>query len=128
MSEYEKENIVATFRSSLNSIFQEKLAKENWQEKVAKLAARVNIAVMVGKNDKAYLHVIVDNGKISVEPGKLDDANFELAATFETFFNVASGTANPIVMLLSGKLKTKNALKNLAKLLAIQKLLILEKV
>jgi len=32
------------------------------------------------------------------------------------------------MMLLSGKLKAKNALKNLSKLLMVQKLLILEKV
>ena len=127
MSEDEKENIIATFKSSLDSIFQEKLAKEKWREKIAKFSARVNIAIIIGENDKAYLHVIVDNGKITVEPGKLADANFELASTFEIFFNVASGTANPIKMLLSGKLKAKNAGKYLSKLLVIQKLLILEK-
>lgn len=127
MTEEEKENIIATFKASLDSIFQEKLSKETWRKKIAKFAARVNIAIQVENKDKAYLHVIVDKGTISAEPGKLDDANFELISNFETFFNIASRTANPIKMLLLGKLKAKNALKNLGKLLMVQKLLILEK-
>ncbi|MEX2684731.1 MAG: SCP2 sterol-binding domain-containing protein [Candidatus Sigynarchaeota archaeon] len=137
MNENEKNNITETFKASLDSIFKEKLAQEKWRKKLEKFNARVNLAVVCppdegagagAKEDKIYLHIIADKGALSVEPGKLDDADFELAASFEIFFNVATGDASAIKAMFSGALKTSGkVLKNISKLLFLQKLLILEK-
>ena len=137
MNDNEKSNVTETFLASLNSIFKEKLDQESWRKKLADFKARVNLAVVCppdegvaagAKEDKIYLHIIADKGALTVEPGKLDDADFELAASFELFFTVATGEANSIKAMFSGALKAKGqVLKNIKKLLLLQKLLILEK-
>nr|MDO8085974.1 SCP2 sterol-binding domain-containing protein [Candidatus Sigynarchaeum springense] len=137
MNENEKNNITETFKASLDSIFKEKLEQEKWRKKLENFTARVNLAVVCppdeaagagAKEDKIYLHIIADKGTLSVAPGKLDDADFELAASFEIFFNVATGDASAVKAMFSGALKTSGkVLKNIKKLLFLQKLLILEK-
>ncbi|HME50725.1 MAG TPA: SCP2 sterol-binding domain-containing protein [Candidatus Lokiarchaeia archaeon] len=127
MSEEEKANILATFRSSLDSIFQEKLTLEKWQTKLKNFNVRVNMVALVGPNDKAYLHVIIENGKITVDLGKLDDAEIEISALFDTFFKISSLQVNPLKMLITRKVKVKTSLKNLGKLLTVQNLMIIEK-
>jgi putative sterol carrier protein len=138
MNDDEKNNILATFKASLDSIFKEKLENEEWRKKLANYTARVNLAVVCPpdegaaagtKDDKIYMHIVADKGAIVVEPGKLDDAEFELAASFAIFFNVATGEASSIKAMFSGALKAKGqVLKNIKKLLFLQKLLILEKI
>jgi putative sterol carrier protein len=137
MNDDEKANIIATFKASLDSIFQEKLAQEKWRKKLQKFQARVNLAVTSAPDetssgpaalDKVYMHIIADKGTISVEPGKLDNADFELAATFELFFTVATGDASAVKALINGSLKASNALLKLNKLLLLNKLLVLERV
>ncbi len=130
MDEDEITNLVETFKASLDSIFQEKLESKPWQEKLQGFSARVNIAIVAKegiKIENIYVHIIANGLDISVTPGKLDDAEFELAASFETFFNIATGDANSILELLKGKLKVKNMLKNMKKVLFLNKLLVLEK-
>ncbi len=137
MNDNEKSNITATFKASLDSIFKEKLAQETWRKKLENFTARVNLGVVCppdegdaagAKEDKIYLHIIADKGALTVDPGKLDDADFELAASFALFFNVATGEASSIKAMFSGALKAKGqVLKNIKKLLFLQKLLILEK-
>jgi hypothetical protein len=135
MDEDEKNNILATFKASLDSIFKEKLEDEKWKKKLANFTARVNMAVVCPPDEdnksstaeKIYLHIVVDKGAITVGIGKLDDAEFELAASFALFFTVATGDASAVKALFSGALKATNMLKNLKKLLFMQKLLVLEK-
>ncbi|MBN2153754.1 MAG: SCP2 sterol-binding domain-containing protein [Candidatus Lokiarchaeota archaeon] len=136
MDETEKNNITETFKASLDSIFKEKLEQEKWRKKLENFTARVNLAVVCppdeanaggAKDDKIYLHIVADKGAISVEPGKLDDAEFELAASFALFFTVATGEASAVKALFSGALKATNMLKKIKKLLFMQKLLVLDK-
>ena len=129
MDQDEKNNIIATFKASLDSIFDEKLKQEKWKEKVNNFNAKVNFAVLVGdgNKEKIYLSLVSENGEVNLSPGMIDDADFELAATFDVFFNIATGEANAILALLMGKLKVKNLLKNFKKVLFLQKFLVLEK-
>ncbi len=136
MDENEKQNVLATFKASLDSIFKEKIEDEKWRKKLANFTARVNMAVVCPPDDNAakgspgekiFLHIICDNGAITVEPGKLDDAEFELSASFALFFTVATGESSAVKSLFSGALKATNMLKKIKKLLFMQKLLVLEK-
>jgi putative sterol carrier protein len=137
MNDDEKSNITATFKASLDSIFKEKLEDEKWRKKLATFTARVNLAVVCppdendansSKEDKIYLHIVCDKGTIAVEPGRLSDADFELAASFALFFTVATGEASAVKAMFAGALKASGTvLKNIKKLLFMQKLLVLEK-
>ncbi|NMC06294.1 MAG: SCP2 sterol-binding domain-containing protein [Candidatus Lokiarchaeota archaeon] len=135
MDEIERENVLATFKASLDSIFKEKLEQEKWKKQIDRFNARVNLGIVcppdesVGgvTEDKIYMHVVIDKGTIIVEPGRLDDADFELSASFAVFFTVATGEASAVKALFSGALKATRMLKNLKKLLFMQKLLVLEK-
>nr|MDO8118961.1 SCP2 sterol-binding domain-containing protein [Candidatus Sigynarchaeota archaeon] len=130
MDQDEINNLLETFKASLDSIFQEKLESETWREKLKGFSAKVNIAIVAKegvKIENIYVHIIAQGTNISVTPGKIDDAEFELAASFETFFNIATGSANSILELLKGKLKVKEMLKNMKKVLFLNKLMVLEK-
>lgn len=128
MDDHEKDNISATLIASLDSVFQEKLRDEAWQAKLKGLSTKVNIAVISsqpGDLDRAHVSIIIDNGSITVQPGALPDADFELAATFETFFTIATGALGSVKALLGGKLKVKRGGRNASKLLLLSKLLVL---
>lgn len=135
MDDNEKENIMATFKASLDSIFKEKLDQEKWRKKLENFTARVNLAVVCppeegakgSPEEKIFLHVIADKGTLTVGTGKLDDAEFDLAASFALFFTVATGEASAVKALFSGALKATHMLKNMKKLLIMQKLMVLEK-
>ena len=130
MDQHEKNNIIETLQSSLDSVFQEKLQSESVRSKLEDVHAKVNVAVI--SNDKqdperAHVSIIIENGTITVQNGKLPDAHLELAASFETFFTIATGALNSTKALLVGKLKVKGGFKHLKKLLLLQKLLVLDR-
>ncbi|MHA1680730.1 MAG: SCP2 sterol-binding domain-containing protein [Promethearchaeota archaeon] len=130
LEETEKENIQATFKASLDSIFEEKLAQEKWQKKLETYKAKVNFIIVADggdPEDDVYLSLIAGDGKLEVGTEKLEDADFSLSASFEILFNIATGSMNATIALLKGKLKASKAFKNLKKLLVLQKLLVLDK-
>nr|MDO8109200.1 SCP2 sterol-binding domain-containing protein [Candidatus Sigynarchaeota archaeon] len=127
MDEYEKNNVISMFTASLDGIFKEKLAEPKWHDGMEKFSARVNFRLVTGSDDEVYVYLIAKDGKFTVEPGKLADSNFELAASFEIYFNISIGSADATKALFKGALKAKHGFKNIKKLLYLQKLLILEK-
>lgn len=125
----EKENIRATFKASLESIFNEKLEKDKWKEKIQDLTFSVNIIVQAGDGsleDEVYLHIDINKGEIEVHDGKVEDAIFSLKAPFEVLFSIATGELKATKALLKRKLKVTRLLRNLRKVLLLQKLMVLE--
>ncbi|MHA1794104.1 MAG: SCP2 sterol-binding domain-containing protein [Promethearchaeota archaeon] len=130
LDQQEKENIQATFIASLESIFSEKIQEEKWKKKLKNYNAKVNFTILGGdgsEEDHVHVSMTAKEGQIKLEPGKHDEPDFELIATFDIFFGIATGTINSIGAMLKGKLKATKMLKNLKNILILQKLLILKK-
>ncbi|MHA1848037.1 MAG: SCP2 sterol-binding domain-containing protein [Promethearchaeota archaeon] len=124
-------NIKATFKASLDAIFIEKLEKEEWKKKLKNVKAYINLIILNNEKDgneqeRIYMGLKIENGSITLEDRKLTPSDFDLEATFDTFFKIAIKKENAIVAMLKGKLKIKRMLGNLKKIMLLQKLLTLE--
>lgn len=125
----EQENMQATFKASLDSIFAEKLKQEKWRRKLEGKEVAVQFVLVVkGEDGKEEVPVklVLKGSDVLVEPGKLEQKGLEMHAGFDTFFGIATGTMNAVVAALTGKLKVKGLGGNLKNMLLLQKLMVLD--
>ncbi|MHA1731724.1 MAG: hypothetical protein ACTSU5_07255 [Promethearchaeota archaeon] len=95
----ERSNFFETFKGIIDSVLAEKRQSEKSAKKLAKLKARVNIALRCTEDDVVYVNLIFKGGDYEVNLGKIDDYDLELAATPEDMMFFTNGTYSTVDML-----------------------------
>jgi hypothetical protein len=99
--------------------------------------ARLNIGLQVEENDYLWINLVAQNGKNTVNKGKLEKFDLEIMATPEDLFNFSNGENSTLNMMLKKnkygirKLKydrSSTGKRNLGLLLKLPKILVLDKI
>lgn len=69
---------------------------------------QTNFHFDIGGEEETKMTVIVENGAVKVEEGLIGDPACTVKAKDEHFIKVVSGKLNPMMALLTGKLKISN--------------------
>ena len=137
MEESEKENLFATFKAVIESIFWDKRNNPKNIKMLDDFQARLNIGLHVEANFYLWVNLVAKNGKNIVNKGKLEEFDLEIMATPEDLMFFSNGENSTLNMMLKknkfGERKLKfdkgsTGKRNLGLLLKLPKILVLDKI
>ena len=103
-TEQEKENQLEMLIDTFISLVEEKLKHPKWNEKLKKIAFRVNFLIPHAGES----HVILEKGgKYDIGRGWIEDPIMQITATLENFSNFASREMSSFRAVVLGGLKIK---------------------
>jgi len=136
MLEYEKDNLFATFEAVVNSIIAEKLENPNNQKKLKKFKAKVNLGLEITEDFVYWVNLCAEEGVFQLGRGALDD-NYDLIllSAPEDLLFFCNGENGVVHMMTKKNRFGRRKLRfskgttgwNIGKLLALSKILVLEK-
>ncbi len=136
MLELEKDNLFATFEAVVNSIIAEKFENPKNQKKLTKFQAKVNLGLEINEDYVYWVNLCAENGIFSLGQGALDD-NFDLIllSAPEDLLFFCNGENSIVNMMTKKNRFGRRKLRfskgttgfNIGKLLALSKILVLEK-
>lgn len=129
MDEDDQNNLFGTFEAVIQSAYNEKKDQPAWKDKIAKADIKANLALQVGKDEFFYVHLVIQNGNVQFNKGKLDGRWLELLADPQDLLFFANKTYSILDMVLKKnqygfpKMRVKNGGKNIGKLLFVSSFL-----
>ncbi|MFW9820963.1 MAG: hypothetical protein ACFFE5_15255 [Candidatus Thorarchaeota archaeon] len=137
MDETEKENLFATIKAVIESIFWDKRNNPKNIKMLDEFQARLNIGLHVESDFYLWVNLVAKNGKNTINEGKLEDFDLEIMATPEDLLFFSNGENSILNMMLKknkfGERKLKfdkssTGKRNLGLLLKLPKILVLDKI
>jgi hypothetical protein len=133
MTDDDKDRFFQTFQSIIDSVIKEKRQTEKWQKKLKQFKGNVQLKLRISKDEYYYCHLHAKDGEFELYAGEDPEGyDLELAATPEDLMNFTNRTYSTLDMILKKnqygetRLKVKKGGRNLGKLLAVSKLLVLD--
>ncbi|HMF31273.1 MAG TPA: SCP2 sterol-binding domain-containing protein [Candidatus Lokiarchaeia archaeon] len=132
MDKDDEERFFGTFQSIIESVLAEKRKNKKWENPLKNFNAIVQFRLHISKDDFFYCHLTAKDGNYDLQLGPVDKYDLELAATPEDlmlFTNKTYSTANMIMQKNQWgqkRLQIKKGGRNIGKLLALSKILVLE--
>jgi hypothetical protein len=132
MDKDDEERFFGTFSAIVDSVIAEKSKNKKWEKPLKKFNAIVQFKLHISKDDFFYCNLIGKDGKIETHPGPVDKYDLEIAATPEDLMYFVNKTYSVGNMLMQKnqygqrRFQFKKGGRNVSKLLAIAKLLVLE--
>jgi len=135
MEESEKENLFITFQHTIRSIINDKQKNPKNEKLLNKFSAKINLGLQIKTNDYFWLHLIGENGKFTLNKGRLEDFDLEIMSTPFDFLFFVNGENSTLHMMFKKnsfgvrKLrfsKSSEGKNNFRILLQLPKLLVLD--
>ncbi len=132
MDKADAERFFETFKSIIDSVVAEKRQKEKWQKKLNSFNATVQFKLRIEKDSYYFCHLLAHGGNYEMKEGPVENFDLELGATPEDLMYFTNKTFSTTDVLFKKniygdkKLQVKKGGRNIGKLLALSKLLVLE--
>ncbi|TFG22689.1 MAG: hypothetical protein EU532_14175 [Promethearchaeota archaeon] len=137
MEESEKENLYLTFKGAIASIIEDKLKNPKNEKLIKSFKTKYNLGLQIEKDYYFWLNITAENGKYSLERGKLDEYDLEVLVVPEDLLYWLNRQNSTIHMMLKKNKfgykkfrfeKGSDGKRNLGILLKLPKVLVLDKV
>ncbi len=132
METADQERFFETFKSIIDSVVAEKRQNPKWTKKLNSFNAVVQFKLRIDEHTYFFCHLIAKDGNYDLKTGPIDVYDLELGATPEDlmFFTNTSYTTMDMLFKKNKygekRLQVKKGGRNITKLLALSKLLVLE--
>jgi putative sterol carrier protein len=132
MQKGEENYFFETFQGIIDSVIAEKRQNKKWEKKLNSFNAVVQFKLRITQDTHYSCHLVAKGGNYEMKPGPVDNYDLELAATPDDLMYFTNKTYSTVAMFLKKnkygetRLKVKKGGRNLGKLLAVSKLLVLE--
>ncbi|MHA1131803.1 MAG: hypothetical protein ACTSQI_15440 [Candidatus Helarchaeota archaeon] len=137
MNEFQKNTVLSLFIRSVKAIMEEKRNNPKSLKKLNKFKAKINFGLEIEKDEYLWFNYISDNGKITVNKGRLeDDYDLEVMSVPEDFMFFVNGENSLLHMLLKRNKFRKRKFKfgkgttgrNLRKLIKLPSIFVMDKI
>ncbi len=137
MEEYEKENLVVTFKGVIESIILDKRRNPKNDKTLDNFQAKLNMGLHTEEDFYLWVNLTAQDGKYTLSKGKLEEYDLEIIATPEDLMGFSSGENSTLHMMLKKnkygfkKLrydKSSDGKRNFGILLKLPKVLVLDKI
>ncbi len=131
MDTADQERFFETFKSIIDSVVAEKRQIEKWKKKLNSFNAVVQFKLRIEGDTYFYCHLIAKGGNYDLKQGPIEPYDLELGATPEDLMYFTNQSFSTMDMLFKKnkfgekRLQVKKGGRNVTKLLALSKLLVL---
>jgi hypothetical protein len=131
MEKADQERFFETFQSIIDSVVAEKRQIEKWVKKLNTFNAVVQFKLRIDQDTYFFCHLIAKDGNYELKQGPVELYDLELGATPEDLMYFTNKSFSTMDMLFKKnkfgekRLQVKKGGRNIGKLLALSKLLVL---
>ena len=132
MDETQRETLFQTMKAVIDGIIAEKRENPKHSKRLESFEGRFNIGLHVAEEEIMWINLIANNGEFTVSRDALDEYDLELIADPEDLMFFCNGQYSVTHMMMKknrfGKRKLRFKGRAYGKLLALPKILVLDKV